>query len=99
MVAGRRSGPLSIRLPPRHVPVRLDERKSIFDPIHGVVDLDGAALALIGQPAFQRLWGIRQTGIAHLVFPGANHTRLEHSLGVFWVAGALADRLGLDGED
>lgn len=81
------------------MPVRRDERKSIFDPIHGVVDLDGAALALIGQPAFQRLWGIRQTGFAHLVFPGANHTRLEHSLGVFWVAGALADRLGLSAED
>lgn len=84
--------------PPTRVPARRDERKSIFDPVHGVVDLDGAALALIGQPSFQRLWGIRQTGFAHLVFPGANHTRLEHSLGVFWVAGALADRLGLDEE-
>lgn len=81
------------------MPARRDERKSIFDPIHGVVDLDGVALALIGQPRFQRLWGIRQTGFAHLVFPGANHTRLEHSLGVFWVAGALAERLGLGEED
>lgn len=88
-----------MRFAARSVPVRRDERKSIFDPIHGVVDLDGAALALIGQPAFQRLWGIRQTGFAHLVFPGANHTRLEHSLGVFWVAGALADRLGLSDDD
>jgi len=70
-------------------------RKSIYDPVHGTILLDGAALALIGTPEFQRLWGIRQTGFAHLVFPGANHTRLEHSLGTFWVAAQMADRLGL----
>ena len=72
-------------------------RKSIFDPVHGTILLDGPALALIGTAEFQRLWGIRQTGFAHLVFPGANHTRLEHSLGTFWVAGQMADRLGLEG--
>jgi uncharacterized protein len=72
-------------------------RKSIFDPVHGTILLDGPALALIGTGEFQRLWGIRQTGFAHLVFPGANHTRLEHSLGTFWVAGQMADRLGLKG--
>jgi len=73
------------------------ERKSIFDPVHGTIQVDGPALALIGTGEFQRLWGIRQTGFAHLVFPGANHTRLEHSLGTFWVAGQMADRLGLEG--
>ncbi len=72
-------------------------RKSIFDPVHGTILLDRPALALIATGEFQRLWGIRQTGFAHLVFPGANHTRLEHSLGTFWVAGQMADRLGLDG--
>ena len=76
-------------------PVR---RKSIFDPVHGTILLDGPALALIGTGEFQRLWGIRQTGFAHLVFPGANHTRLEHSLGTFWVAGQMADRLDLTSE-
>ena len=70
-------------------------RKSIFDPVHGPIELDGLALALVGSPEFQRLWRIRQTGFAHLVFPGANHTRLEHSLGTFWVAGRMAERLGL----
>jgi hypothetical protein len=77
--------------------IPLGNRKSIFDPVHGTILLDGPGLALIGTPEFQRLWGIRQTGFAHLVFPGANHTRLEHSLGTFWVAGQMADRLGLDG--
>jgi len=71
-------------------------RKSIFDPVHGTVVLEGAALELVGTEAFQRLWGIRQTGFAHLVFPGANHTRLEHSLGTYSVAGRVAERLGLD---
>jgi uncharacterized protein len=75
------------------------ERKSIFDPIHGVISIHGPALDLLQLPPFQRLWGIRQTGFAHLVFPGANHTRLEHSLGVYSVAGVMADRLGLDEAD
>ncbi|HLM92063.1 MAG TPA: HD domain-containing protein [Thermoplasmata archaeon] len=74
-------------------------RKSIFDPVHGTVVLEGAALALVGTPEFQRLWAIRQTGFAHLVFPGANHTRLEHSLGAYWVATRMAERLGLSEQE
>jgi len=73
-------------------------RKSIFDPVHGPISLDGVALALLATREFQRLWGIRQTGFAHLVFPGANHTRLEHSLGTYWVATQMAARLGLSDE-
>jgi uncharacterized protein len=73
-------------------------RKSIFDPVHGQISLDATALALISTPEFQRLWGIRQTGFAHLVFPGANHTRLEHSLGTYSVAGRFAAHLGLPDE-
>ncbi len=71
--------------------------KLIFDPVHGPIALDPVALDLIGTPEFQRLWGIRQTGLAHLVFPGANHTRLEHALGTYWVATRFVDRLGLTG--
>lgn len=74
-------------------------RKLIFDPVHGPIAFDGAPLALLATPEFQRLWGIRQTGFAHLVFPGANHTRLEHSLGTFWVASRLAEQLGLDPDE
>ncbi len=70
-------------------------RKTIFDPIHGPISLDGTSLELVATPEFQRLWGIRQTGFAHLVFPGANHTRLEHSLGTYWVAREMAGRVGL----
>jgi uncharacterized protein len=80
-------------VPPRPVPVY--PHKSVFDPVHGTILLEGTILELVGTAAFQRLWGIRQTGFAHLVFPGANHTRLEHSLGTCSVAGRVADRLGL----
>ncbi|MGI0155057.1 MAG: HD domain-containing protein, partial [Thermoplasmata archaeon] len=76
--------------------MRPPSRTAIFDPVHGPIPLDPLALALIGTPEFQRLWEIRQTGFAHLVFPGANHTRLEHSLGTYWVAARFAERLGLD---
>ncbi|MCI4373248.1 MAG: HD domain-containing protein [Thermoplasmata archaeon] len=74
-------------------------RKSIYDPVHGTVTLEETSLDLVGTKAFQRLWGIRQTGFAHLVFPGANHTRLEHSLGTYSVAGRVAEHLGLDPEE
>jgi uncharacterized protein len=67
--------------------------------VHGIISVEGAPLELIGKPAFQRLWGIRQTGFAHLVFPGANHTRLEHSLGVYWVTRQMADHLGQSPEE
>ncbi len=78
---------------------RSADRKTIFDPVHGTVSVEGVALSLIGHAAFQRLWGVRQTGFAHLVFPGANHTRLEHSLGVFWVTQQMAHRLGLSEDE
>ena len=78
---------------------RSSAQKSIFDPVHGPIRLGGVALALVSAPEFQRLWAIRQTGFAHLVFPGANHTRLEHSLGTFWVAERMAEALGLAAED
>ncbi|MCI4334868.1 MAG: HD domain-containing protein [Thermoplasmata archaeon] len=68
-------------------------RKSIYDPVHGPIALEGVPLALVSTPGFQRLWGIRQTGFAHLVFPGANHTRLEHSLGAYSVARRMAEAI------
>ncbi len=44
----------------------------------------------------QRLHDIRQLGLANLVFPGANHTRMEHSLGTYHLAGMMADSLHLE---
>ncbi len=74
-------------------------RKYIYDTVHGGISLSGIHLDLVGHPQVQRLWGIRQTGLAHLVFPGANHTRLEHSLGVLFLCRAMAEVLHLPEEE
>ena len=58
------------------------EKKVIRDPIHGDIKFEGLVLDLIEAPEIQRLYNIKQLGFAHLVFPGAHHTRLEHSLGM-----------------
>jgi HD superfamily phosphohydrolase len=47
-------------------------------------------------PEIQRLYNIKQLGFAHLVFPGAHHTRLEHSLGTYYMAFKAAQKLNLD---
>lgn len=44
----------------------------------------------------QRLHGVHQLGLAHYVFPGANHTRLEHSLGTYHIASRMAEALQLE---
>jgi HD superfamily phosphohydrolase len=71
----------------------------IRDPVHGYVKLDDFAQALIGTPQMQRLRWIKQLGLANLVYPGANHTRFEHSLGAYHLARVLADHLRLDEEE
>ncbi len=71
----------------------------VRDPVHGYVKLDGLALELADTPQMQRLRWIKQLGLASLVYPGANHTRFEHSLGTYHLAGVLADHLGLDEDD
>jgi HD superfamily phosphohydrolase len=68
----------------------------IRDPVHGYVKLDDFARALISTPQMQRLRWIKQLGLANLVYPGANHTRFEHSLEAYHLARVLADHLGLD---
>lgn len=57
--------------------------KVIRDPIHDYIELDELALALVDSPEVQRLRRIKQLGFSNLVYPGANHTRFEHSLGVY----------------
>lgn len=60
--------------------------KVIRDPIHDYIELDELTLALLDTPEMQRLRRIRQLGFSNLVYPGANHTRFEHSLGVCHLA-------------
>src|SRR6266849_2000638 len=58
-------------------------------PIYGFVKLNDWEWQIISHPAFQRLRRIRQLAWTDYVFPGAMHTRLEHSLGVMHMATML----------
>ena len=56
--------------------------KIFCDPVHGFISVPkNILMKLIGAPEVQRLRRIRQLGIGHLVFPGAEHTRFGHALG------------------
>ncbi|MGD2069930.1 MAG: HD domain-containing protein [Gemmatimonadota bacterium] len=57
--------------------------KIIRDPLWNTVRLDATAVGIVDTAAFQRLRYIRQLGFAHLVYPGATHTRFDHALGVY----------------
>ncbi len=69
--------------------------KIIKDPVHGYVELEDFALAILDSPALQRLRYIRQLGFSYLVYPGANHTRFEHSLGTMYLADIACRKFGL----
>lgn len=62
-------------------------------PVHGFIQIDDWERQIIEQPAFQRLRRIRQLAWTDLVYPGAMHTRFEHSLGVMHVASLLYDSI------
>src|SRR3989304_2622919 len=73
--------------------------KTITDTVHGTVRLEPLTLDLLETLELQRLNSIRQLGLTYLVFPGANHSRLEHCLGVGYVAGEMARALGLSEDE
>jgi uncharacterized protein len=74
-------------------------RKTFRDPIHGDIRLPGPLVALCDTPEFQRMRGIKQLGTANLVYPGATHTRFEHSLGTCFLTQRMLERLGIDPEE
>ncbi len=69
--------------------------KIIKDPVHGYIEVEDFALALLDSPVLQRLRYIKQLGFSYLVYPGANHTRFEHSLGTMFLADVASHRFGL----
>lgn len=70
--------------------------KFIRDSLHGNLKVDEFEVRLIDTPQIQRLRRIKQLGFTYLVYPGANHTRFEHSIGTMHIASKLANHLGLD---
>jgi HD superfamily phosphohydrolase len=73
------------------------------DPLWNNIRLDPLALALLETPVVQRLRYVRQLGLAFLVYPGATHSRFEHALGAWHLAGLalrlLEERGALEGID
>jgi HD superfamily phosphohydrolase len=72
--------------------------KPIRDSVHEYITLGPVATDLLDTPAVQRLRHIKQLSTVRLVFPSANHTRFEHSLGVYHLASELADQLDIDAD-
>lgn len=71
--------------------------KTIKDSVHDHIEIDGVALELLDTPPLQRLRRVKQLGTVDLVYPSANHTRFEHSLGVYKLACDAIDRLNIRG--
>src|SRR5687768_11359114 len=73
--------------------------KIIRDPVHDVIafrterPVDALLFRLINAAEFQRLRRIKQLGMASLAYPGAEHSRYSHSLGVMETARKILDQL------
>jgi uncharacterized protein len=74
--------------------------KIINDPVNGFINIPGGLIFdLIEHPYFQRLRRIKQLGLTHLVYPGALHTRFQHSLGAMYLMQEAISILKLKGQD
>src|ERR1700733_12069966 len=73
--------------------------KIIRDPVHDVIafrlerPVDNLLFQLLNAAEFQRLRRIRQLGMANLAYPGADHSRYSHSIGVMETARKILDQL------
>ena len=64
--------------------IRMNGNKIINDPVFGFIKIPkGLLLEIIKHPLMQRLTRIKQLGMASVVYPGAQHTRFQHSIGAF----------------
>jgi HD superfamily phosphohydrolase len=71
--------------------------RAIKDSVHDYVEVEGVARELLDTWAVQRLRHIKQLSTVRLVYPSANHTRFEHSLGVYHLARRALEYLGVSG--
>ena len=71
----------------------------VKDPIYGYIRLTDSEKNIIDTRPFQRLRRIKQLAVSYLVYPAANHTRFEHSLGAMHLAGILGESLPIELDD
>lgn len=65
----------------------------VRDPVHGDIPLTSEELGLLDTPEMQRLRHVRQLGAAYLVYPGAQHSRFEHSIGTAHLAARMVGEI------
>ena len=68
--------------------------RRVRDSIHDYIDLNKLESSLVDTEPYQRLRWIKQLGSANLVYPGANHTRLEHGIGTGHLVTQMAKQSG-----
>ena len=73
--------------------------RMVRDSIHDYIDLEELESSLVDTQPYQRLPWIKQIGSANIVYPGANHTRLEHSIGVSHLAKQMASQSGVSKDE
>ncbi len=75
-----------------------NKHKIINDPVLGFITIPNELIyELVQHPLFQRLTRIKQLGLASVVYPGAQHTRFQHSLGAMHLVGEAVKQLRLKG--
>lgn len=76
----------------------MNDSKIISDPVFGFIKVPrGLLLSIVRHPLFQRLTRIKQLGLTNVVYPGAQHTRFQHSLGAFYLTSEAILSLTLKG--
>ena len=75
-----------------------NKRKIINDPVFGFINIpEGLLYNIVKHPLLQRLNRIRQVGLSSVVYPGAQHTRFQHSLGAFYLMSEAIKHLSAKG--
>lgn len=77
-----------------------NERKIVNDPVFGFINIPGGLLYnIVRHPLLQRLTRIKQMGLSSVVYPGAQHTRFQHSLGAFYLMSEAITHLRTKGNE
>ena len=66
-----------------------------FDPIYGFIELTEVENKIIHSPYYQRLRWIKQLGFSNYIFPGADHTRFSHAMGVMHISDKMLRAVGM----
>ena len=77
----------------------MKQGKIIYDPLYGFIRLTETENRIIHSPYYQRLRWIRQLGFSNYIFPGAEHNRFAHALGVMNMADQIVRAIGRDVPD